>query len=132
MLFSMAEISKVVMLGYVLVTDFEKASHLCTCMDCCSTTASVDEADMCVVDFGKKSHESSEEPPSQKEKSSFCSCSADTATSAPIAMINTLDKAAMLNPVQVLIPNQDKKPFCARIDETLEPDTDDIFHPPKA
>lgn len=132
MLLSVTEISKVMMLGYVLVTDFQKASHFCTCIDCCSSTPQNVEANMCVIDFGDHSQQQSDQKESHKEKPAVCSCSADTASQSPIAMINTLDKDAMLNPSDNLLPNQKSKPLFLNLEQVQEPDLDDIFHPPKA
>lgn len=131
MLLSVAEISKVVMLGYVLATDFQKASHFCTCIDCCSTTTEAEDPNMCTIDLGERSDKPTNRTDSKKEKPAVCSCSADTATQSPIAMINTLDKAAMLNPSHVLIPNQKSTLLFIKSDQLPEPDLEDVFHPPK-
>ena len=132
MLLSVSEISKVAMLGYVLVTDFQKASHFCTCIDCCSTTAEDDEPNMCIVDFGDSQKNATTEQNSQRDKPSVCSCSADTAAQSPVAMINTLDKAAMLNPALYLLPNRTGSEIFIKNSDTIDPDLDNIFHPPKA
>ncbi|TVR16348.1 MAG: hypothetical protein EA391_08220 [Balneolaceae bacterium] len=131
MLLSVSEISKVAMLGYVLVIDFQKASHFCTCIDCCTTTAKDDDPNMCIVDFGDEKSNNTTEQNSNRNKPSVCSCSTDTETQSPVAMINTLDKAAMLNPSLYLLPIRTDSKILVQNSTPIEPDLDDIFRPPK-
>jgi len=137
LLFSMTEISKVALVGYTLLTDGEKAAHLCTCLGCSHTDKSDDEASHCSMDMADTDTHSAEEKPKHCDMSqtadgaSVCGCSTTPSGELHI-LFNTLDKTALLANLQYS-QKEVKKSFL-RLTHFESPVSiqRDIFHPPRA
>ncbi len=156
LLMSMSDINKVVLLGYTVMTDSQKASHFCTCTGCNhhsdhhgNEDEDDDIAEMCIIEMNPSAHVPEKDPVDQKadvtepgccsstnpdtEQTgiSICQCNHDTIPSGSIAIFNTIDKTALF-PSAVIRDfrksSQSRFSFVAGIPI---PFLKEIFHPPK-
>ncbi len=134
LLLSMTETGKVVMLGYTVFTDFEKATHFCTCNGC--SHQSGNETEFCVMEAGKGETDTGKTEPQHCDMSrtsadsSICSC--DTAPAANMHILfNTLDKTALLATLRISTEVNSISTFRSRRPEKPVHIIRDIFHPPR-
>lgn len=134
LLLSMTETGKVVMLGYTVFTDYEKASHLCTCTGCSHPSGS--ETEFCEMEAGKGETDTGKTEPQHCDMgrtsadSSICSCDTTPAANMHI-LFNTLDKTALLATLGLSTEINSISTFRShRIDKPVHI-IRDIFHPPR-
>ena len=118
LLMSMSDINKVVLLGYTLVTDSQKAAHFCTCTGCDQHSgdnhddqANSDEPAMCMTTPDQSADQDKVLPGSndsccssdgEGSKVNICQCGHDKPPAGDIALINTIDKTALFTPVKLI------------------------------
>lgn len=137
LLLSMTEVSKVTLMGYTLLTDSEKAAHLCACMNCSHGNDS--ETEHCSTNMGDSEHAEGEGGDkamhcsiSQPESSmSYCGCNSSPINQVNI-FFNTLDKTALLATLAYSVKEIEQTFFREyRAEEPVHINRE-IFHPPRA
>lgn len=140
LLMSMADISKVVLLGYTLITDSDKAAQFCTCPGCnhhSNRTQNGEKNEMCTISFEDNDNATSNNSPAgccpsdKSETANICQCGHDKNTPSPIALYNSIDKTALFSTIVFKPFSQDSKFRFSFQNQNLTHYLSDIFHPPR-
>lgn len=147
LLMSMSDFNRVVLLGYTVLTDSQKAAHFCTCSGCnhqsdqeTTNHKSENEPEICLILNGSTKHQMSTKKSDDKSccsssnklnDVSICQCSHNTSPVNSIAVFNTIDKTALFSTTK-WTENQLKgiSQFFYIVHKTI-PFFREIFHPPR-
>lgn len=147
LLMSMSDISKVVLLGYTVMTDSKKAAQFCTCSGCNHNTdqeisehKSEDDPEMCITVKVSSTHQI---PGNELEDStccsssnelidvSICQCNQDTSPENSIATFNTIDKTALFSTTNFSEYQLNGQSQISYIVHNTLQYFREIFHPPR-
>lgn len=143
----MSDFNKVAMLGYTLLTDSQKAAHFCTCTGCNhdseqhpSKENSKKKPAMCITTMESTAIQETEvsdnissccTTTSETSEAKICQCNQDKLPSGEIALINTIDKTALLRPMILINFTSESILKFIYTQRNTNPLLKEIFRPPQ-